>query len=181
MTKMVELPEISTDRLILRAYLPEDADDLLAMWKDPDLSQYFPPNFKELDQSGIQARIEKLALLWQTRRYSQWGIFSKDNGQLIGYCGLQALDKTDDVELYYGLTRSLWGQGLATEATRSAVQYSFEKLDLPRLTALTFHQNTASQKVLQKLGFKFGGNRSFYQTEVLYFELSRQEYESGKE
>ena len=177
---MAELPKISTDRLILRAYLPEDADHLLMMWKDPDLSRYFPPEFKELNQSGIQARIAKLAALWQTRGYSQWGIFSQDNEQLIGYCGLQVLDKTNDVELYYGLTRNRWGQGLATEATSSAVQYSFERLDLPRLTALTFHQNTASQKVLQKLRFKFGGSRNFYQTEVLYFELSRQEYESGR-
>ncbi len=180
MAKNVELPELSTDKLILRAYLPEDADDLLLMWKDPDLSQYFPASLKELDYSGIQAQIAKLANLWQTRGYSQWGIFNKSENRLIGYCGLQMLDKTDDVELYYGLTRSFWGQGLATEATRSAVRYSFEKLDLPRLTALTFHQNTASQKVLQKLGFKFGGNRNFYQTEVLYFELSRPEYETGK-
>ena len=181
MTKMVELPEILTDRLVLRGYLPKDADDLLAMWKDPDLSQYFPAHFRELSQPEILGRITKLANLWLTRGYSQWGIFSKsEESRLIGYCGLQALDQTDDVELYYGLTRRFWRQGVATEATRAAIGYSFEKINLPLLTALSFQQNTASQKLLQKLGFKFGGNRIFYQTEVLYFELSQEDYERTK-
>jgi ribosomal-protein-alanine N-acetyltransferase len=130
MTKNAELPKIETARLILRAYLPEDTDALLAIWRDPDLSQYFPPSFKERDQQEMLECIRRTANLWQTRGYSQWGVVSKNDGQLIGYCGLQVLDNTCEVELYYGFTRNFWGQGIATEATRAAVRYGFEEIKL---------------------------------------------------
>ncbi|MEP6924727.1 MAG: GNAT family N-acetyltransferase [Pyrinomonadaceae bacterium] len=181
MTKNVNLPELETSRLVLRTYLPEDIDALLEIWRDPDLTKYFPPDFRERDQNERHKYVAHVTNLWQSRGFSQWGIVSKDEGKLIGYCGLQPLGNTQDVELYYGLTRRVWRQGLATEAARAAVRYGFEEVNLPRITALTFPQNIASQKVLEKLGFEHGGAQIFYQKEVFYFEISRQEYERVKD
>lgn len=175
------LPEIETARLILRTYLPEDADALFTIWSDPDLASYFPATYRERDETQRLEFVAKTHYLWRTRLFSQWGITSKSDGKLIGYCGLQQLGGTADVELYYGLTRDLWGRGLATEAARAATRYGFETLNLPRMTALTFPQNFVSQKVLQKLGFEPGGLKTFYEVEVMYFEILRQKYELTKD
>jgi len=58
----------------------------------------------------------------------------------------------DDVELAYRLTRSSWGQGLATEAANTLLDYALGVVALPRIVAVTYPENRASQRVLEKLG-----------------------------
>ncbi len=57
------------------------------------------------------------------------------------------------IEFGYTLARSSWGRGLATEAATACLRYAFEKLRLPELFASVDSRNTASQRVLEKIGF----------------------------
>jgi RimJ/RimL family protein N-acetyltransferase len=75
---------------------------------------------------------------------------------LVGFVGLRPLPASPELELYYGLERSHWGRGLATEACRALVDIA-RTLELRQLEASHFIDNSASARVLDKLGFESTG------------------------
>ena len=60
-----------------------------------------------------------------------------------------------EVEVAYALRVESWGNGLATEMARAAVQVAFANLGLPDLVAFTLPTNVASRRVMEKAGFAF--------------------------
>ena len=79
----------------------------------------------------------------------------KEGGGLIGFCGLQPLPETDDIEIGWWLARAWWGCGLATEAARAALRDAFARIGLARVVAIAQPANTASIRIMQKLGMRF--------------------------
>jgi [ribosomal protein S5]-alanine N-acetyltransferase len=83
----------------------------------------------------------------------------KPTDSYIGRCGLypfrddagNQIEDTANIAFY--LARPFWGQGLATEAARSFVQYGFDTLGLRRIVAGINAGNAASINVVRKLGF----------------------------
>ena len=59
--------------------------------------------------------------------------------------------------LFYGLTRSHWGRGVATEAARTILPYAFDHLGFKSVVAATDPPNTASMRVLEGLGVRLEG------------------------
>lgn len=77
-------------------------------------------------------------------------------GDLVGVIGLI---KQKDVyrlsaELGYWIGEPYWGQGITTQAVKLMINYAFERLKLIRLFSGVFDYNKASQRVLEKAGFK---------------------------
>jgi len=61
--------------------------------------------------------------------------------------------KRRSAEIGYGISESLWGKGIMTDAVRSLVPVAFERYDIVRLQAGIFSNNPASMRVLEKCGF----------------------------
>lgn len=82
----------------------------------------------------------------------------KDTAEVIGYCGLFAVDgrPADEPELAYELLVAAHGHGYATEAAHAVVTWAREA-GYPRLWADVWDWNTASVRVLEKLGFRATG------------------------
>ncbi len=78
----------------------------------------------------------------------------------------------DEVEVAYRLARSAWGQGIATEAAGALVAHALGPLGLPRVVAVTYPANHASQRVLDKLGFERRGIREYKGVEATYHVLT---------
>lgn len=81
------------------------------------------------------------------------------NGDLIGICGYTA-DDTRSAEMGYWIGQPYWGQGYATEAARHLMEHGFTRGRLKRFTCCHFTENPASQRVIQKLGFRLIGHAS---------------------
>ncbi len=70
--------------------------------------------------------------------------------------GLKVLeDWQGEVDLGYRFLPEYWGQGLATEASRAALQYGFEVIGLKRVIGLVMPENVASIRVLEKVGMQY--------------------------
>ncbi len=93
--------------------------------------------------------------LFAERGYCLWKLLPGDGAELIGFCGLQPLPETDEIEIGWWLARAWWGRGLATEAARAALRDGFERAGLRRIVAIAQPANTASINVMRKLGMRF--------------------------
>jgi RimJ/RimL family protein N-acetyltransferase len=147
---------LETGRLILRRFVPEDLDDLYALYRDPEVRRYFP-------EGTLTCEETKEELEWFLNGHPEhpelglWATIHKGSGRLVGRCGLLpwTIDGRYEVEVAYLLAREYWGQGLGTEAARGVLEYGFEQLGLPRLICLIERENLASIRVAVKIGMSF--------------------------
>jgi [ribosomal protein S5]-alanine N-acetyltransferase len=105
--------------------------------------------------------------------FCRWKIIEKSSGEIIGSCGFARPRETPEIELGYLLARESWGKGYATEIARAAADYGFKKLGFREIIALTDVENTASQRVLEKIGFIERGVKVFNGEENLVFIKKR--------
>jgi [ribosomal protein S5]-alanine N-acetyltransferase len=106
------------------------------------------------------------------------------DGEIAGSIGLhpQADVKRKNAELGYWLAEQFWGRGIASEAVKEMLNYSFQNFDIQRVFARPFGFNLASQRVLEKAGFKleyrlkdgFFKNNNF--TDELIYSVLRDEF-----
>jgi RimJ/RimL family protein N-acetyltransferase len=78
-----------------------------------------------------------------------------------------------DVEVAYRLARSAWGRGFATEAAGALVAHALRTVGLPRVVAVTYPENQASQRVLDKLGFERRGVLDYKGVRATYHVLTQ--------
>ncbi|MEI2583487.1 GNAT family N-acetyltransferase [Scytonema sp. PRP1] len=77
----------------------------------------------------------------------------------------------------YTLARGYWGKGIATEAAKVSLRYGFEELKA-QIMALAAPTNFASVRVMLKLGMKYEKNAFLYNRKVVYYAISRQEWQA---
>ncbi|GKU79186.1 GNAT family N-acetyltransferase [Paenibacillus sp. L3-i20] len=105
----------------------------------------------------------------------RYGLFSKENNELVGTCGFHCWFNDSEgsrAEIGFDLSPDFWGKGLMQEALQKILNVGFEIMELDYIEATTEHENSRSQKLLEKMGF----NREPYlKDNLLYFILKRQE------
>jgi [ribosomal protein S5]-alanine N-acetyltransferase len=102
-----------------------------------------------------------------------WRVESTASGAFYGLGALIRMPDGGDVELAYRLVRRAWGQGIASEVGALLVEYALRTVDLPRVVAVTYPENVASQRVLDKLGFARQGHIDYKGVRALYFVRER--------
>lgn len=170
------MPEIETVRLKLRHFTPEDFDDLFRLYSDPEVMKYLSPRTREQTQASLCKHIQH----WQEHNFGMWAVIDKQSSKIIGRCGLGFLENTGEVELGYVFDKSYWNMGLATEASKATLKYGFLEVKLERIVAIAKPENIASVRVIQKVGMKYEKNAHHYGVDVIYYAVSRGEWQSDK-
>ena len=153
---------LQTDRLLLRRFVPDDLDALYALYRDPEMRQYFPQEGASPDRT-LTREETKEELEWFLNGHPRhpelglWATILKETGAFIGRCGLLpwTIDGQDEVEVAYMIDKRFWRRGLATEAARGIRDYAFEQLGLVRLICMIDDQNAGSIGVAEAIGMKF--------------------------
>jgi ribosomal-protein-alanine N-acetyltransferase len=163
---------IETERLRLRRLRPSDEPDLIALDSDADVMRYVgsPAGVKPPNETGTRVR-DRIAADHGPLGF--WRIESRADGIFYGLGALIRMPEGDDVELAYRLVRHAWGQGIAAEAGALLVDYAFRTAGLPRVVAVTYPANVASQRVLHKLGFARRGEVDYKGLRAMLFVLER--------
>lgn len=142
---------LETARLLLRPWRVEEASIQREMWleRDPRV-----PAHRRIDADGNPS-VAAFEASIRTRDPSSAGLLAvqrKVEGDVIGYCGLVGGPGAREPELAFELLRRCWGQGYATEAGWAVLEWAKES-GHDRLWASVWEWNTASRRVLAKLGF----------------------------
>jgi len=175
---------LETPRLRLRRLIAADLADLVALDCDPEVMRYVgsPAGARGVAETEERAR----ARILESQRGDReplgfWLIEARgDAGAFLGLGALLRMPagsgvpdgRDPDVEVAYRLARSAWGRGVATEAAGALVAHGLHTLGLPRLVAVTYPDNRASQRVLDKLGFERRGLREYRGVEATYHVLT---------
>lgn len=145
---------LETERLLLRRWLVSDAAVQHQLWTERDPRV---PAHRRLSADGhptVGELAERIRCAEPTASSGLLAAVRKDDGNVIGYCGLIANTHGQDgePELAYELLRSEWGRGFATEAARAVLSWA-ASLGYTRVWASIRDWNAASRRVASKLGF----------------------------
>ena len=150
--------QITTERLILREFGEDDWRAVLEYQRDPLYLRFYP--WEDRDEPDVRGFVDMFRD-WQSeqpRRRFQLAITLREDGRLIGNCGLRRKPENEwEADIGYELCPQSWGHGYATEAARAMIDFGFQDLGLRRISSWCIADNVPSVRVLQRLGFKLEG------------------------
>jgi [ribosomal protein S5]-alanine N-acetyltransferase len=100
----------------------------------------------------IQCFVDEQVRLYSERGFCRWKLICKKTSEFVGFCGVGFWRDEPDPEIGWWLARSSWGRGLATEAARIVLADAFDRVRMVRIVSIARPENTASTRVMQKLG-----------------------------
>ena len=151
---MLEVPTLETPRLRLLPWQPDDWLQLKPIAQDPEVMRYISDGQPWPDER-IREFVARQVAGVEARGFCFWRLIDKNTQEMIGFCGLQPMVDTQDIEIGWWLARAWWGKGLATEAAREAMRDAFERARLQRIVAVAQPENLASVHIMEKLGMRF--------------------------
>ena len=145
------LPNLETERLILR---PLSLDDLNAVFKwtgDPRVNKYMIYPLYKNPEDGR----EWLSHLYENEKNIDYGFVYKETGELIGSGGMYYHEDIDTWRIGYNLACDFWKKGLAVEAMKKIIEYGRSKFDIKIIDGEFCVDNYGSRRVMEKLGMTF--------------------------
>jgi RimJ/RimL family protein N-acetyltransferase len=170
------LPEMETARLRLRKIQSDDLAALFLIVSDPEVMKYLG-----IEAGALMSREEtrdtlgKMVDFWVQHGFGRWAVVNKEDGKLIGLCGFRLFEATP--ELFYMFAKASWRRGLATEAARACLRYGFEEVGFDRIVAFTRHANTASIRVMTKIGMRTEKDITHPGVDAVCFVATRIDYQ----
>lgn len=143
-------PELSSARLRLLPLAVDDAELLLPIYADPEVSEFFEHKVTELE--GVRNTVKQRLARDVPAGMGTWLIQHDDT--IVGHAHLWAARHPAGIlEIGWTIGKAHWGKGIATEAARAVIEHGFRRLGVPAIFALVHRDNAASLRVAQKLGF----------------------------
>ncbi len=152
-----DLPTLTTNRLCLRRLTHADLPDIFAYTSDPAVAHYIR---RPLHHTLTEAQDYLTTFLdaYQRGEVAPWGIEHQHDQKIIGTCGFLYWNvEHARAEVYYALAQTYWGHGYMPEAVDAVLNFGFAAMQLNRIDGVCWVQNTASARVLEKVGMHFEG------------------------
>ena len=164
----LDVPVLTTERLIIRPIELTDTDDLFEICADPRVNDWLSyPLYheKEKVREYIEMILNDPVLKHIPPHYV---LVEKKSGKMIGTCDF--VKSVDGVsEIGYSLNYNYWGQGYMSEALPAVIQTGFEHIGFRRIEIRALEANQRSIRVIEKAGFVYEGT----QRKAAYDKISR--------
>jgi [ribosomal protein S5]-alanine N-acetyltransferase len=149
---MSGLDLFETERLVLSGWRRDQLPDLVRLHGDPVVAKYLRGHGQPWSMEEMRSSLDHWIDLFETRRLGKMRVTRKSDGVLVGRCGFGVYGADEEPELGYSLFPEFWGNGYAFEAASGMRDWIFRETDAPQFTGMADVRNTASIRVLQKIG-----------------------------
>lgn len=155
--------ELQTERTSLQLLTEEDLPAMEALAREEDTFRYLRflrvMNAEEYTKF-LYTKLEQI----RTGAGYHWAVRLKTNNEFIGAVNLNPIRGTTKLQIGAQLKKDYWGQGFASELMQRLVEFGIHQLHLPAVYGVFEKGNSASRRLLEKLGFVF--EEGFQEQEV---------------
>ena len=168
---------LETDRLVLRPPQQADFNDIYAMWSDLTVVRHVTGNAFTKEEAW--ARLLRSAGHWAMMGFGYWVVSEKHSGKFIGEVGFgqykRGIDPAFDEapEIGWMLTSESQGQGYATEAVRSALQWADTRWPEVAIVCIISPENAASLALARKFLFAQSRTTTYKGKPTVVFQRER--------
>ncbi|WP_092867552.1 GNAT family N-acetyltransferase [Quadrisphaera sp. DSM 44207] len=160
---------VTTDRLVVRDWEPEDAAAALAVYGDARVARWLAPAAEPVPDAGaMRALLER----WRAeqareggdldRFVGRWALARREDGAVVGSLVLRTMPPHDeDLEIAWQVAPEHWGEGYATEGTAALARWAFAH-SAAELFAVIRPGNEVSEHIARRLGMEWVGETEKY-------------------
>ncbi len=148
-----DLVVLETERLLLVPLDCSRAEELAAIYADPEVARYIGAS--RLTAEGTRTQVAAFEQVWRECGYGQSALLEQATGRMIGRAGLHPWPNWGELEIGYVLGRDQWGRGLAREAGQVWLQWALTHVPQDHLIAVIHPANASSITLAERLGFTF--------------------------
>jgi RimJ/RimL family protein N-acetyltransferase len=169
----VSAPLLRTDRTILIPLSAADLDEVGALYGDDAVMQFVDGGIRTREQT--KSALAAAERCWHSEGWGLWAIRDAGTGGLIGEAGLQHLFDVVGAPVDFGFTiaKRFWESGYATEAGHVILMDAWERYDGDLIHSVTDPENSRSNGVLHKLGFRVADERLIHGNMQTLWEIQR--------
>ena len=172
-----------TSRLVAQPISAADFPDIHRLHSDPKVMKTLSADGKPLSEEATREHIRQTVEHWEQHGFGLWAFRRKTDGHFIGRGGLKIyqIEGKDVIGLAYAVLSDYWNQGFATEMGHASLEVGFGRLGLPEIASWTLPINLASQRVMEKLGFRYERDFEFAGLRHRLYRISAGEWPLQKE
>lgn len=148
---------LTTPRLLLRWFHPDDTDFLLGLLNEPSWIAGIRDAGVRNREGALAHMQTKLIAPYARDGHGFWLVQRREDGERLGLCGVFQREGLPLPDLGYGFAARHHGQGYAREAATACRDYAAQVLGLKTVLAITSPSNAASESLLKDLGFQDRG------------------------
>ncbi len=167
--------DINCERLSLRPVEDADVEALHSLWTDEAVRRFLWDG-ELIPPERTREIVARSCALFDDHGFGIWGVRERGSDLLIGFAGYWHFRTPPSLELVFGVASSHWNRGIATESSRCLIRYAFESLGFRSVEASTDFANTASTRVLEKLGMSLQRREVVAGLDTVFYQLSREDW-----
>ena len=152
---------LETERLVIRRFTLDDAGFILGLLNQPSFLEFIGDKGVRTVQDARTYIQDGPIASYEKNGYGSYLVELKDGSVPVGMCGLFKRDWLEDADVGFAFLPEFGSKGYAFESARAVLDYGKDVLGMSRTVAVTSLENTASIKLLGKLGFRFEGLTRF--------------------
>lgn len=146
---------LETERLTLRWLDVKDAPFILELVNDPSWIQFIGDkgvrNLEDAKNYILNGPVD----MYNKMGFGLYLVERKEDLTPLGMCGLIKRDSLEDVDIGFAFLEKFRSNGYGYESASAVIEYGKNELGLKRIVAITSIDNTASGKLLEKVGLRF--------------------------
>lgn len=159
---------LETTRCYLRELTIDDAQHFFDLNADEEVIKYTGDKAFESIESARQFLSNYNP--YKEHGYGRWAVIDKNTNEFLGWCGLKYSSELNEVDLGFRFHKKYWNQGFATETAQACLDYGLNQLNLTKIVGRAMEANSASVKVLEKIGMEFVEKREFQLHEGVVYQ-----------
>ena len=167
-----------SNRLGFRQWHEEDFALACGLWGDLEVTRLIDTR-GQLADDQIRQKLQQEMSTAAVYGVQYWPIFLLSTGDHIGCCGLRPYDLAQKIyEIGFHIRSQQWRHGYASEVARRVMDFAFDDLNVHALFTDHNPQNTASRKLLKKLGFRYTHDEYYEPTGLNHpsYLLTKEDY-----
>lgn len=177
-TPMTDIPQITTDRLLLRGFEPRDVEPYIALLADPDVARFLADG-RALTRVEAWRQLAMILGHWMLKGYGLWAVEERATGRLIGRIGCHDPEGWPAFEVGYVLARDAWGKGYAREGAAAALAYGRDTLRRDEIISIIRPANVGSIRVATALGAVAAETIEFFGAPAVLYRYPRRSGATG--
>jgi len=150
-----------SERLRLSQLTEADASVYLKIISDPDFKRFIGDRGAKTEADALSLMKEKVFRSYAELGFGMYLVSRRNDGTPLGIAGLVKRDFLEDIDVGYAFLPEARGMGYATEAANACIALASDTFKRSRLAAITDPENTASIRVLLRIGFTPAGEIIF--------------------
>jgi RimJ/RimL family protein N-acetyltransferase len=146
---------LETERLLLRQLEVTDAPFILELVNEPAWLRFIGDKRIKTIAAAQDYILKGPVAMYARTGFGLWLVELKAKRTPIGICGLIKRDSLPDIDLGFAFLAGYWRNGYAFESATATILYGQKSLGLKKIVAVMSPDNQASERLLEKLGFRF--------------------------